>query len=43
MTFPDGKCYKGSYVKGKKQGKGVKTWANGDTYKGDWVRGKQKG
>ena len=30
--------YEGEFTAGKKNGKGVKTWATGDVYEGEWVK-----
>lgn len=38
--FADGNFvgkYEGSFVKGKRSGKGVATWTNGNRYEGDWL------
>ncbi len=45
-TFSDNATYKGSYVSGKKHGKGTYTWADWDgknTYTGDFVEDQLEG
>lgn len=34
MTWPDGTRYEGQFVKGKMEGRGVKTWPNGNSFDG---------
>lgn len=35
--------YKGEFVKGLPEGKGIYTWKNGATYNGEWKRGMRNG
>lgn len=35
--------YKGYFVKGEKEGKGIYTWADGDKYEGEWHRDRRDG
>ena len=34
MSWPDGAQYKGEFVNGKFEGKGLKNWPNGDYFDG---------
>ena len=43
FTWPDGKVYRGNYVKDKKDGYGIFEWADGRKYIGYWKEGKQHG
>ena len=48
MTISEGEgndpnTYKGAWVKGAEEGKGLKTWADGRTYDGYWKNGKMHG
>jgi len=38
FEYAGGDKYKGDYVKGKKHGRGVYTFANGDVYEGILIR-----
>jgi hypothetical protein len=42
-TYPNGDEYDGEWVKGKRHGRGVYTWANGDEYYGGWAHGRFHG
>ena len=35
--------YEGEFSGGKKNGKGVKTWATGDVYEGEWLSNRRHG
>lgn len=43
VTFPNDDKYTGTFLKGKKHGKGLYEWVNGDKYDGEWDDGKRHG
>ena len=43
FIWPDGKSYKGEYVKDLKEGYGEMEWKDGKIYKGHWLQGKMHG
>jgi len=43
MTYPDGECYRGSFVKGKYEGKGIYIWPSGKKYEGNFKEGYRSG
>ena len=42
-TYKNGDTYEGSFVNGKREGKGVYIYQNGDKYEGEFKRGKKDG
>lgn len=36
FTWPDGRTYTGSYIKGKRDGNGFFKWPKGENYQGNW-------
>ena len=43
MQYHNGTFYRGSWEKGKQQGRGLFNFGNGDTYDGEWLCGKMHG
>ena len=42
-SWPDGKCYEGSYKQGHRHGQGKLTRPSGNWYSGGWADGKEHG
>ena len=43
MTFSNGDCYKGDWIDGEKEGRGVYEFSSGDIYEGSWAKDKRNG
>lgn len=43
MTYPNGACYEGEWMKGKKHGEGIYYYENGIEFRGAFALGKKYG